>query len=46
MQGEVEELEELLCAKFPVDIIEPGEFGGDIVQQVVGVAGQICGKIL
>jgi hypothetical protein len=50
LQGEVQELEleELLAAKFPVDIIEPvpkGEFGGDITHQVIGSSGQLCGKI-
>jgi hypothetical protein len=48
---EVQELalEGLLRQKFPRDLVEPvpkGEFGGDLVQRVVGPAGQICGSIL
>jgi hypothetical protein len=51
LQGEVLELEleALLRAKFPQDIIEPvakGEFGGDVVQRVVGPLGKPCGTIL
>lgn len=51
LQGEVLELalEETLRAKFPFDGIEPvgkGEFGGDVLQRVVGPAGQVCGSIL
>jgi hypothetical protein len=51
LQGEVQELEleNLLRAKFPFDAIEPvpkGEFGGDVVQRVVGSGGQACGTIL
>ena len=51
LQGEVQELEleTLLTNKFPVDTIEPvpkGEFGGDVVQCVVGPMSQECGKIL
>jgi hypothetical protein len=51
LQGEVQELalEALLRQKFPHDVIEPvpkGEFGGDLIQRVVGPAGQICGSIL
>jgi len=51
LQGEVLELEleALLKARFPTDIIEPvpkGEFGGDVVHRVVGPAGQVCGTIL
>ena len=51
LQGEVQELEleALLRAKFPRDIIEPvpkGEHGGDILQRVVGPHGQSCGTIL
>jgi hypothetical protein len=51
LQGEVQELalEALLRQKFPRDVIEPvpkGEFGGDLIQRVVGPAGQICGSIL
>jgi hypothetical protein len=50
-QGEVQELElkGLLRQKFPRDLLEPvpkGEFGGDLIQRVVGPAGQICGSIL
>jgi len=51
LQGEVQELEleNLLRTKFPFDAIEPvpkGEFGGDVVQRVVGAGGQPCGTIL
>jgi hypothetical protein len=51
LQGEVHELEleGLLRQKFSRDIFEPvpkGEFGGDLIQRVVGPAGQICGTIL
>jgi hypothetical protein len=51
LQGEVQELEleSLLCAKFPRDTIQPvpkGEFGGDVLQRVIGPAGQTCGTIL
>ena len=51
LQGEVQELEleNLLRAKFPFDAIEPvpkGEFGGDVVQRVIGTSGQPCGTIL
>ncbi|MDH4162345.1 MAG: DUF2130 domain-containing protein [Nitrospirota bacterium] len=51
LQGEVQELEleGLLRAKFPRDVIEPvpkGEHGGDILQRVVGPLGQVCGTIL
>jgi hypothetical protein len=51
LQGEVQELalEALLRQKFPRDAFDPvpkGEFGGDLVQHVVGPAGQICGSIL
>ncbi len=51
LQGEVQELEleGLLSAKFPRDIIEPvpkGEHGGDILQRVIGSLGQACGTIL
>jgi len=51
LQGEVQELEleNLLRAKFPFDVIEPvpkGEYGGDVVQRVVGAGGQPCGTIL
>lgn len=51
LQGEVMELEleATLQNKFPMDNIEPvgkGEFGGDVVQRVVGPMGQPCGSIL
>jgi hypothetical protein len=51
LQGEVQELEleALLRQKFRHDVFEPvpkGEFGGDLIQRVVGPTGQICGAIL
>jgi len=51
LQGEVLELEieAMLKAKFPIDVIEPvpkGEYGGDTIHRVVGPSGQICGTIL
>ena len=51
LQGEVQELEleALLRAKFPRDSIEPvpkGEYGGDIIQRVVGPMGHPCGAII
>ena len=51
LQGEVQELEleTLLSAKFPRDIIEPvpkGEYGGDVLHRVIGPLGQSCGTIL
>ncbi|MSP36942.1 MAG: DUF2130 domain-containing protein [Deltaproteobacteria bacterium] len=51
LQGEVQELEleALLTAKFPRDTILPvpkGEFGGDVLQRVMGPLNQICGTIL
>jgi hypothetical protein len=51
LQGEVQELalEDLLRSKFPFDTIEPvakGEFGGDVVQRVIGANGQPSGTIL
>ena len=51
LQGEVLELEleALLRSKFPLDLIEPvpkGEFGGDVLQRVLGTSGQACGTIL
>jgi hypothetical protein len=51
LQGEVQELEleTLLAAKFPRDTIQPvpkGEFGGDVLQRVVGPTNQLCGTIL
>jgi len=51
LQGEVQELEleAMLAAKFPRDTIQPvakGEFGGDVLQRVLGPTNQICGTIL
>jgi hypothetical protein len=51
LQGEAQELEleALLMAKFPRDLIQPvpkGEFGGDVLHRVVGPMGQRCGTIL
>jgi hypothetical protein len=51
LQGEVQELalEASLRQKFPRDAFDPvpkGEFGGDLIQHVVGPTGQICGSIL
>jgi hypothetical protein len=51
LQGEVQELEleALLGAKFPRDTIQPvpkGEFGGDVLQRVIGPLNQVCGTIL
>jgi len=51
LQGEVLELqlEGLLGARFPQDIIEPvpkGEHGGDILQRVLTPGGVTCGTIL
>ncbi len=51
LQGEVLELEleNLLRAKFPYDVIEPvpkGEFGGDVIHRVTNTNGQHCGTIL
>jgi hypothetical protein len=49
LQGEVQELENLLCARFPFDTIEPvpkGEFGGDTLQRVVSAGGQPSSAIL
>jgi hypothetical protein len=51
LQGEALELqlESLLRAKFPRDMIEPvakGDFGGDVLQRVIGPLGQHCGSIL
>jgi hypothetical protein len=51
LQGEVLELqlEAMLAAKFPQDRITPvpkGEYGGDVLQSVVGPAGRPCGAIL
>lgn len=51
LQGEAFELqlETVLRARFPRDLIEPvpkGEYGGDVLQRVVGPTGQVCGTIL
>lgn len=51
LQGEVQELEleNLLRAKFPFDLIEPvpkGEFGGDALHRVNSQGGVPCGSIL
>jgi hypothetical protein len=51
LQGESSEieLESQLRARFARDLIEPvpkGEFGGDVLQRVVGPGGQACGTIL
>jgi hypothetical protein len=51
LQGEVQEmeLESLLAAKFPRDTIQAvpkGEFGGDVLQRVIGPLNQVCGTIL
>ncbi|NPC59307.1 DUF2130 domain-containing protein [Caenimonas soli] len=51
LQGEVLELEleQLLRAKFPFDLIEPvpkGEFGGDALHRINSPSGTACGTIL
>jgi len=51
LQGEMQEmeLEALLAAKFPTDLVEPvpkGESGADVLQRVLSPAGQPCGAIL
>jgi hypothetical protein len=51
LQGEVQELEleSLLVAKFPADLVEPvpkGDFGGDILHKVLSPSGQQCGSLL
>ena len=51
LQGEAQELEleATLRSKFPHDVIDPvpkGEFGGDLLQRVIGPGGQPCGTIL
>jgi hypothetical protein len=51
LQGEALEieLESLLRSRFPRDLIEPvakGEFGGDVLQRVLGPGGQACGTML
>jgi hypothetical protein len=43
------ELESLLRARFPRDLIEPvpkGECGGDVLHRVFGHSGQTCGTII
>lgn len=51
LQGEVQELEleSLLRLKFPryiIELVAKGEFGGDVLQRVIGPQGQHCGTIL
>lgn len=51
LQGEALELEleAILRARFPHDLIEPvgkGEFGGDIIHRVNTAAGHVCGALL
>ena len=51
LQGEAQEadLKSMLRVKFPRDIIQPvpkGEFGGDVLQRVIGPLDQPCGTIL
>jgi hypothetical protein len=51
LQGEVQEqeLEAVLRARFPRDLFEPvgkGEFGGDLIQRIIGPGEQVCGTIL
>jgi len=51
LQGEAQELqlEALLRAKFSTDDIQPvpkGEYGGDVLQRVIGPLGEACGTIL
>jgi hypothetical protein len=51
LQGETLELEleALLRVRFPRDLIEPvpkGECGGDVLQRVLGHAGQTCGTMI
>ena len=51
LQGEVLELqlEASLATKFPQDRITPvpkGEYGGDVLQSIVGPSGRPCGTIL
>jgi len=51
LQGEAMELdlELTLKSRFPQDAIEPvakGEFGGDVVQRIIGPGGVACGSIL
>jgi hypothetical protein len=43
------QIESLLRARFPRDLIEPvpkAEFGGDVLHRVLGPIGQACGTIL
>ena len=51
LQGETLELEleSVLRARFPRDLIEPvpkGECGGDVLHRVLGHAGQTCGTLI
>lgn len=51
LQGEVQEmeLEALLAAKFPTDLVEPvpkGESGADVLQKVLCPSGQQCGIVI
>ncbi len=51
LQGEVQELqlEAMLKAQFPLDVVEPvakGEFGGDALQRVCARSGAVSGSIL
>jgi hypothetical protein len=49
LQGEVQELEALLKAAFPGDVVEEvgkGRAGGDVVQKVIGPNGLESGVIL
>lgn len=51
LHGEAQELqlETMLREKFARDVIEPvpkGEFGGDVLQRVIGPSDQSCGVIL
>jgi hypothetical protein len=51
LQGDVQELElaSILSTRFATDTITRvarGEFGGDVMQQVLGTTGSVCGSIL
>jgi hypothetical protein len=51
LQGEVLELEleEMLRRQFPMDginAVPKGEYGGDVIHQVMGAMGQACGSLL
>ncbi|MBL0691117.1 MAG: DUF2130 domain-containing protein [SAR324 cluster bacterium] len=48
LQGEAAErvLEDNLQSNFPYDTIDPTARGGDVVQQVISLAGLLCGTIL